>query len=260
VISDLEGLTVRSPPGPSGQQTLGDVDPEVMRRANNLKPKLQQLIENSLGDDNARVDELLALNDSLTSMLVSPQGALTPEIPPITRKTSKDKGAGLTVNIPSYNGFLSPHITPTTSTPNGHVHESPSATDDSDEELLSTPRMDKGKQRATEEPEKPTQVLRRPSLVLDEEDEFVEPEVHPEVGVSPTVDRLVIRNLVFASQLDVDPNMLTGLVAGSRRKERSSVKAQSSLALRRWRESMRAKTCERRLASFASQHKHDRIS
>lgn len=254
MISDLEDLTVHSPSG-----SPGDVDPEAMRRADNLKPKLQQLIESSLGNKNAKADELLALNDSLTSVLVSPRRALTPEIPPITRRISKDKGAGLTVNIPPRNGLLSPHIPPATSTPNGHVHETPSAMDDSDEELLSTPRLDKGKQRAAEEPERPTQVLRRPSLVLDEEGEFVEPEVHPEAGVSPTVDRLVIRNLVFVSQLDVDPNILTGLVAGSRRKGRSSVKAQPSLALRRWRGSMRAKTCERRLASSASQPKHDRI-
>jgi hypothetical protein len=92
--------------------------------------------------------------------------------------------------------------------------------------------------------------------VLNEEDEFVEPEVHPEVGVSPTVDRSVIGNLlVFVSQLDIDPNILTGLVVGSKKKERCSVKAQSSLALRRWRESMRVKNCGRRLASAASQPK-----
>lgn len=220
-----------------------------------MKSKLERLIEKSLGEDSAKVDELLALNDSLTAILVSPQGALTSEMPPISRRVPKDKGAGLTVNIPSYSSFLSPHTTPTTNTPNGHVHENPSV-DDSDEELASTPRLDKGKQRATEEPERPAPVLRRPSLILDEEDEFVEPEVHPEVGVSPTVDRSVIGNLfVFVSQLDVDPNTLTGLVAGSKKKGRSSVKAQFSLALRRWRESMRAKTYERRLAYFASQPK-----
>ena len=125
-------------------------------------------------------------------MLASPEGALTSTVPPISRRVYRDKGGGLSVSIPSYDDFRFPHTTPTTSTPNGHVHESPSATDDSDEELLSTPQLDKGKQRATEEPERPTPVLHRPSLVLDEEDEFVEPEVRPEVGVSPTVDRSVI--------------------------------------------------------------------
>ena len=254
VIYDLEDLALRSPSSSSGISTLGDVDPEVARRANSLKPKLQRLIEKSLGEDSAKVDELLALNDSLTNMLVSPQGALTSAIPPITRRVSKDKGAGLTVNIPSYGGdILSPDSVSATSTPNGHNHESPSIMGDSDEELASTPRLDKGKQRAKEEPERPTQVLRRPSLVLDEESGFTEPEVHPEVGVSPTIDRSVIGNLlVFVSQLDVDTNILTGLVAGSKKKGRSSVKAQFSLALRKWRESMRVKTCERRLVSSGS--------
>ena len=250
VISDLEDLALRSPSGSSVQPTPGDTDPEITRRANTLKPKLQRLIERSLGDDSAKVDELLALNDSLTSILASPGGALTSVIPPISRRISKDKGIGLTVNIPSHESFIFPHTTPATSTPNGHVHESPSVIDDADEELLSTPRLDKGKQRAEEEPERPTQVLRRPSLVLDEDDEFVEPEVHPELGVSPTVDRSVIGNLlILVLHLDVDPNILTGLVAGSKKKGRSSVKAQSSLAPRRWRESMLGKSCERRLAS-----------
>ena len=257
VVSELEDLALRSPLGFFGVPTPDGVDSEVMRRADSLKPKLQRLIEESLGEDTAKVDELLALNDSLTSLLVHPQGALGSTIPPLTRKVSKDKGSGLTVNIPLYNGdFISPHGTPATSTPNGHIHESPSATGDSDEELVSTPRLDKGKQRAKEEPEKPTPVLRRPSLVLDEEAEFIEPEVHPEAGVSPTVDRSVLGNhLVFVSQLDVNLNILTGLAAGSKKKGRSSVKAQSSLAPRRWRESTRVKTCERRLDPPASRPK-----
>ena len=255
VISDLEDLAPRSPSGSSVQSTLSGVDPEITGKVNTLRPKLQQLIERSLGEDTTKVDELLALNDSLTTILASPRGALTSAIPPISRRVSKDKGIGLTVSIPSCGDFLSTHTTPTTHTLNGHVHQSPLVRDDSDEESASTPRLDKGKQRATEEPERPTQVLRRPSLVLDDEDGFVEPEVRPEVGVSPTVDRWVIGNLLFVSQLDIDPNILKGLAAGSRKKGRSSVKAQSSLALRKWRESMRAKTCGRRLACSASQAK-----
>lgn len=217
-----------------------------------MQPRLQQLIEKSLGENNAKVDELLALNDSLSGLLAYPQGKLTPGIPPITRRVSKDKAAGLTVKIPSHNGFPSPHITPSAATLNGHVHESPSATDESDEELLSTPRLDKGKQRAKEEPERPAPVLRRPSLVLDSEDEFVEPEAHPEAVVSPTIDRSVIGNFfVFVSQFDVDPNTLTDLAAGLKRRVRSSEKVQSSSAQRRWRGSMRAKSCERRLVPRA---------
>lgn len=189
MISDLEGLALCSPSDSSVQSTLGDADPEITRRANTLRQKLQQLIEKSLGEDITKVDEFLALNDTLTTILASPRGALASAIPPISRRISKEKGTGLTVSIPSYDDFLSPHTTPTASNLNGHLHQSPLATDDSDEELVSTPRLDKGKQRATEEPERPTPVLRRPSLVLDEEDEFLEPEVRPEVGVSPTVDR-----------------------------------------------------------------------
>lgn len=186
-ISDLESLALSSPSASSEQQTIGDVNSGVTKRADDLQQKLQLLIEKSLGQEGTKVDELLALNDSLTNLLASPRGTLGSGVLPIVRKLPKDKGTGLTVNIPSHNGFLSPHTPPPTSTPNGRLHESPSATGEPDEEL-STPRLDKGKQRAAEEPEKPAPVLRRPSLVLDSEDE-AEPEVHPEAGISPTVDR-----------------------------------------------------------------------
>ena len=255
MISDLEDLALRSPLGHSEQQTASGVDPEVTRRANSLQSKLQLSIETLLAEESPKVDELLALNDSLANVLASSQGELAPGNIPITRRVSKDQRTRLTVDIPSHNGFLSSHPVPSVGTPNGQLHESPSTADDSDEEL-STPRVDKGKQRAAEEPERPTPVLRRPSLVLDSEDELVEPEVHPEVGISPTVDRSAIGNsFVVVSQLDVDPNILTGLVVGLKKRERSSVKGLPSSALRRWRGSMRAKSCERRLASCASRRK-----
>jgi hypothetical protein len=187
VISDLEDFALRSPSSSSEQQNLGGIDPEVTGRANDLRPKLQLLIEKSLGKENTKVDELLELSDSLTGILASPRGELASGILPISQR-SRNKGTGLTVNIPSHNGSLSHHHTPSASTPNGHVYEGPSTSDDSDEEL-STPRLDKGKQRAADEPERPTPVLRRPSLVLGSEYDYVEPEVHPEVGISPTVDR-----------------------------------------------------------------------
>lgn len=190
MISDLENLAHRSPPGPFEQPTLGGFGSEVTRRANDLQSKLQILIEKS-GAEKPKVDELLALNDSLTSLLASPEGTLAVGIPPITRRVSNDQKTRLTVDIPSYNGLLSPHTTPSVGTPNGHLEEAPSTTDDSDEELT-TPRLDKGKQRAAEEPKRPTPVLRRPSLVLDSEDEFVEPEVHPEAVISPTIDRSAV--------------------------------------------------------------------
>ena len=196
VISDLGNLTPRSPSGPSEQQALGGFSSEVTRRANDLQSKLQMLIEKSSGAEKPKVDELMALNDSLTSLIVPPEGPLAPGISPITRRSSNDQKTRLTVDIPSYNGFLSSHTTPSMGTPNGHLEETLSTTDDSDEEL-STPRLDKGKQRAAEEPKRPTPVLRRPSLVLDSEDEFVEPEVHPEAGISPTIDRSAIGNFLI---------------------------------------------------------------
>ena len=54
-ISDLEDLALRLPLDSFGLPTVGDVDPEVTRRANDLEPKLQRLIEKLLGKDGARV-------------------------------------------------------------------------------------------------------------------------------------------------------------------------------------------------------------
>ena len=169
---------------------------------------------------------------------------MTPGIPPIVRAPSKERGIPLTVNIPSHDGSLSPLPMSPVIAPNGHLHEGP--LDDSDEEV-STPRLDKGKQRAKEEPAKPTPVLRRPSSALDSEDEFLEPGVHPEAVISPTIDRSVVGNhfhcVVILMLIE------TGLVVGLRKRERFSVKVQFSSALRKWRESTRARTCGRRLAS-----------
>ena len=108
MISDLEDLALRLSLDSSGLSTVGNVDPEVTRRANDLKLKLQRLIEKPLGKDSARVGELLALNNSFTSTPpVSSQGtlasALTPADPPVIRRVLRDQGVWLTVDIPPYN-------------------------------------------------------------------------------------------------------------------------------------------------------------
>lgn len=53
--------------------------------------------------------------------------------------------------------------------------------------------------------------------------------------------------------------MLTGLAAGLKKRVRSSVKGLSSSALRRWRESMRAKSCEKRLVFALRDPNYDRM-
>ena len=108
-ISDLEDLALRLPLDSSRLLTVGNVDSEVAGRANDLKLELQRLIEKSLGKDSVRVNELLALNNSFTSMPpVSSQGtlasALTPADPPVTWRVLRDRRVWFTFGVPPYGG------------------------------------------------------------------------------------------------------------------------------------------------------------
>jgi len=59
-----------------------------------------------------------------------------------------------------------------------------------DEDIPSTAKIDKGKGRAEPEPERPAPVLRRPSLILDDEDEEDDPSIlEAEPMTSPTNNR-----------------------------------------------------------------------
>jgi protein phosphatase 1 regulatory subunit 37 len=189
----------------------GDTDPDVTKAANSVLKQLQKLIQSSAVNNSSKLEELLDLNDSLRGLLATPSPS--PSISSISPKLGKTKGFGLGISIPLANGdghemkiTTSPHSMhndddtplaelqpPNSASINRHTSSTGLKRDDmEDEEVVSTPRLDKGKGRAEPEPERPAPVLRRPSFVLDDEEEedssVVVPEVTPDV-VSPIMDR-----------------------------------------------------------------------
>jgi protein phosphatase 1 regulatory subunit 37 len=181
-----------------------ELDPELAKKANDLLPKLQNLIQTCSTDDPTKLDELLNLNDALRSSLSSPSPS--PSISSVPTKVGKGKPFGLGISIPAP---VASTQTQRTLSPLSDDHEDvplsrlsadngPIMTDikicdePDDEDVASTPKIDKGKGRAEPEPERPAPVLRRPSLVLDDEDEEDHNVLEAESIISPTNNRLVI--------------------------------------------------------------------
>lgn len=141
----------------------GGVDPAMIDEAMNIQKALMKVIEYT--DDPSHLEELLALNDDITTLLTR----ATPQRP---------KLSGLGIRLE--NGHP-------VSAENGAVPSS--NTPDAEEELM-TPRIDKGKGRAEPEPEPLEPVLSPTRVATDSDDEEVEIQGslldHVESIVSPT--------------------------------------------------------------------------
>jgi protein phosphatase 1 regulatory subunit 37 len=205
----LEEILGCSTPTPGRRPSEIKVDSELIARATALLSSLVEIIQTS--SDSARVDELLGLNDALTSLLaratpkqrISLQG-LGIELNGLERTDVHETG----------NGSVSPD--------NHVVTPSSDAEELVDDDALSTPRLDKGKGKAPPEPEIVESVLSPPGFaVLDsEEEEEVGHEATQEEGDprSPT-DRYA-NAYVFGYGSDnraFDPNKLEELGRRGRR-------------------------------------------
>ncbi|KAI0266389.1 hypothetical protein BC834DRAFT_874348 [Gloeopeniophorella convolvens] len=158
----LEALLARSEP--VAQNDSARV--ELLEQTRALMPPLVEVIRAC--SDPARLDELLSLNDTITSLLaratprphISLQG-LGIDLNGLKESpTNPDAGDG--------NGHVREHVV----TPSGEIEEF------TDDETLSTPRLDKGKGKAPPEPEIVEPILSpRGFAVADSEDED---EIGPE--------------------------------------------------------------------------------
>jgi protein phosphatase 1 regulatory subunit 37 len=152
----------------SASETQADL--ELVERAKALLPALAEVIGTC--SDTARLDELLGLNDTLISLVVHAS----------PKPRDKIRGLGIEVNGPvspltdvhgADNGssFRDDHVV----TPRGDTKE---VTDD---DSLSTPRLDKGKGKAPQEPEIVEPVLSpRGFAVADSDEEETEHEAEHE--------------------------------------------------------------------------------
>lgn len=133
----LEQSLAHSTPASRGHGSGAKADPELIERTKALLPLLAEIIRTS--PDSTRLDDLLCLNDTLTTLLsrASPKPRISLQ--------------GLAIDL---NGL---GVSPTGS--GGGSHDNHVATtrgeaeELTDDDVLSTPRLDKGKGKAPPEPE-----------------------------------------------------------------------------------------------------------
>ncbi|KAH9006498.1 hypothetical protein EDB86DRAFT_2874407 [Lactarius hatsudake] len=129
----LEQLLAHSTPAPRGHESGAKADPELIERTKALLPLLAEIIRTS--PDSTRLDDLLCLNDTLTTLLsrASPKPRISLQ--------------GLAIDL---NGL---GVSPTGSGGGSHNNHVATAEELTDDDVLSTPRLDKGKGKAPPEPE-----------------------------------------------------------------------------------------------------------
>lgn len=152
--AQLEDLLSCSPSSSSSPMSPAQaLDPDLTQRTRNVLVSLAHVIESTLDPD--RLQELLTLNDDLTSML---SHSVRPPL------------LGLGIHIET----LAKDSVPSNANSNGSAVHS-GAGDLSDMEEPMTPRLDKGKGRAEPEPEEPEKVLSptimSPAFMITESDE-----------------------------------------------------------------------------------------
>lgn len=136
---ELENFIARSPSSSSTPVSpTHTLDPELKNRAQTVMASLASLIETT--GDPSRLEELLALNDEITSLMSF--ASYSPPAPSLN-------GLGIRIDTA---------VAGTVSNGNGHAIPVGDASD-TDEDLPITPRLDKGKGRAEPEPEEPEMVL-----------------------------------------------------------------------------------------------------
>lgn len=156
----LEQLLAHSTPASRGQRESNTMaDAELINRTRALLPPLAEIVRSS--SDSTRLGDLLSLRDTLTSLLVraSPKPRISLQ------------GLGIDLNglgvSPTSDGSS------TVVTPRGGIEEQLT-----DEDVLSTPRLDKGKGKAPPEPEAVEPVLSPAGFtVADSDSEEMEHEL-----------------------------------------------------------------------------------
>ena len=140
--AELEIFVARSPSSSSAPMSPShSLDPELRSRAQTALASLASLIETT--GDPSRLEELLTLNDELTSLMSF--ASYTPPAPTLN-------GLGIRIDT-------SVSATMSNGNGNGHALLANGDSSDTDEDLPITPRLDKGKGRAQPEPEEPEKVL-----------------------------------------------------------------------------------------------------
>ncbi|PPQ96897.1 hypothetical protein CVT26_005882 [Gymnopilus dilepis] len=192
-ITQLSGIltpnTTQSPQmsktGKSGASSLS----EMVSKAKSVASELATMIQET--EDPSRLEELLGINDQLLSLLKKVPGSGKP---PLTlqglglslNKVRSESGDGMLDGLPHINGRANGHASVDSSADTS----STSSLDEDDATTPTTPKIDKGKQKADPEPEQPEIVLSPKTFRInesDDEDEDGVPYHHrPDDATSPT--------------------------------------------------------------------------
>lgn len=157
----LEQLLAHSTPASRGHESDAKTDPELVERTKALLPLLGEIVRTS--SDSTHLDDLHCLNDTLISLVAraSPKPRISLQGLAIDLK-------GLGVSPTSNGGIHDNHV----AVNRGNTGEL------TDEDVLSTPRLDKGKGKAPPEPEAVETILSPPGFtVADSDSEEMEHEV-----------------------------------------------------------------------------------
>lgn len=184
--------TSKSPATPKASAHSKDLISSAKQTATELATRIQET------EDPTRLEELLGINDQLLSLLKKVPGGTRPNLVLQglglsfdSAQNSEDDGDGRLDGLPHLNGR---------DRVNGHIDSSESSSAASFEEDLSqtptTPRIDKGKQKAEPEPEKLEPVLSPKTFRINEsEDEDEDGMRYPAVDVTSPTDRFVVNSL-----------------------------------------------------------------
>ncbi|KAI0300513.1 hypothetical protein B0F90DRAFT_1810386 [Multifurca ochricompacta] len=153
----LQELLTHSTPTLEGYGSKKQVDSELIKRTKAFLPSLAEIIRTS--SESTRLDELLYLNDALISLLAraSPKPRISLQGLGIELNGLRDPPTGA---HGANNGFLDNQIVPSGNTEGV-----------TDEDVLSTPRLDKGKGKAPPEPEIVEPVLSTAGFTAADSDE-----------------------------------------------------------------------------------------
>jgi protein phosphatase 1 regulatory subunit 37 len=156
----LEGLLAHSTTAPRGHESDAKADAELFGRTKELLPLLAEIVRTC--SDPTHRDELQRLKSALQSLLVraSPKPRISLQ--------------GLAIDL---NGLGSP-TSHESNTHDNHVVTTRGDTEElADEDVLSTPRLDKGKGKAPPEPEAVEPILSPSGFTVADSDSEMENEV-----------------------------------------------------------------------------------
>nr|GAT60426.1 predicted protein [Mycena chlorophos] len=171
-VAQLEAMYA-PPASPSAPTPSAATHAALVKQAKELTHELSALIDAT--DDPSRMEELLMVNDELTSLIS--RGP-----PPAVRPSLTLTGLGIKwVAAVPVGGNDS--ASPSPSSINGHtIHE---VQEEAEEDHLPTPRIDKGKARAIPEPEEPEKVLSPTALMIADSDGETDDEDEARLHFSP---------------------------------------------------------------------------